>query len=560
MKDHNKTAALYARFSSDLQKDISIDDQNALCERYAAREGIKVVAKFSDRAKSGSSLFDRDQLLELMLAAKARKFDAIVVESLDRLSRDQADLAGLFKKLKFYGVDLLTVNEGQTTDMHVGIRGIVGAMYLKDLGDKVRRHHFGRAREGKVMGLVTYGYCSIAGRPGEREVDPERAAIVRRIFGEYARGISPRDIALGLARDGIPSPNGAKAWSHQSFMGGGGKSGIIGNRMYVGELIYNQYRTVRDPETGSFSNRANAESERITTAVPHLRIIDQSLWDAAQGLRASRAAIRAGKATTAHRRGAARPDHLLSGLLRCGACNGHMIFTSTSRGRRFAACAAARTKSACEHRKAYDVDLLKRIVIDNFRERLIDPRLHIEAMRTYHAEYAALGKKNSTDKIAAEKQIGRLTVQITRLVDAIADGVGDPKELVASMRAKEAERVALTERVRLLKADNFITLHPHVVDAYAKNIETLHAALSADIVDPEVVHAFRNLMDCIVVVPTAYRAGYVIDVYGRVPAIMGINLFPTMRSAEEILTSEGVSSAVINTTARGQVQRGNTWR
>jgi hypothetical protein len=80
------------------------------------------------------------------------------------------------------------------------------------------------------------------------------------------------------------------------------------------------------------------------------------------------------------------------------------------------------------------------------------------------------------------------------------------------------------------------------------------------IVGPEVVHAFRNLMDCIVVVPTAYREGYVIDVYGRLPAIMGINLFPTMRSAEEILTSEGVSSAVINTTARGQVQRGNTWR
>lgn len=298
---------------------------------------------------------------------------------------------------------LLTVNEGQATDLHVGLRGIVGAMYLKDLGDKVRRHHFGRSREGKVMGIVSYGYRAVPGKPGEREIDPEKAAVVRRIFAEYARGVSPVDIALGLTRDGIPSPNGGEAWSVQGFIGGGNKRGMLGNRMYIGELTYNQYRTVRDPETGSYCNRANPESEHITTAVPHLRIIDQSLWEAAQELRASRAAIRAGKATTAHRCDAARPAHLLSGLLRCGACNGHMIFSSISRGRRFASCAAARTKSACEHRKAYDVDLLKRIVIDNFRERLIDPKLHIEAMRSYHSEYAALEKKNSFDKIAAEK-------------------------------------------------------------------------------------------------------------------------------------------------------------
>src|SRR6267154_4514868 len=75
MKPKQRTAALYARFSSDLQKDRSVDDQFADCERFAKREGLKIVAKFSDRAKSGSTLFGRDGALELMLAAKARKFD-----------------------------------------------------------------------------------------------------------------------------------------------------------------------------------------------------------------------------------------------------------------------------------------------------------------------------------------------------------------------------------------------------------------------------------------------------------------------------------------------------
>jgi DNA invertase Pin-like site-specific DNA recombinase len=119
-----KTAALYARFSSDLQKDRSIDDQLALCETYAKREGVKIVNKFSDRAKSGSTLFDRDGLLELMTAAKRREFNVVIVESLDRLSRDQEDLAGLFKRLKHYEIDLQTVNEGSATDIHVGLRGI----------------------------------------------------------------------------------------------------------------------------------------------------------------------------------------------------------------------------------------------------------------------------------------------------------------------------------------------------------------------------------------------------------------------------------------------------
>jgi hypothetical protein len=93
-----------------------------------------------------------------------------------------------------------------------------------------------------------------------------------------------------------------------------------------------------------------------------------------------------------------------------------MIFTSTSRGRQFVACAAARNKSACSH-----VELLKQPVVKDFdfRENLTDGRYHAEAMKAYHAECAALAKKNSGEKIAAEKQISRLTVQVMRLVDAI---------------------------------------------------------------------------------------------------------------------------------------------
>jgi hypothetical protein len=151
-------------------------------------------------------------------------------------------------------------------------------------------------------------------------------------------------------------------------------------------------------------------------------------------------------------------------------------------------------------------------------------------------------------------------VQITRLVGAMGSSDKPVKELMAAIEAKEQERVGLIERVRLLGAGNVVSLHPKVLDAYRENIETLHKALSAEAVDPGVISAFRNVLDCLVVRPTGYRKPYVVDAYGRLSAIMGVNLFPTARSGEEIVAEEGLRSAVISANVAGQVQRGNTCR
>ena len=89
-------AALYARYSSAIQKDRSIEDQLALLRAFARHSNpITIVAEYIDRARSGTSLFGRDGLEKLMEAARKRAFNAVVVESLDRLSRDQEDMAGI---------------------------------------------------------------------------------------------------------------------------------------------------------------------------------------------------------------------------------------------------------------------------------------------------------------------------------------------------------------------------------------------------------------------------------------------------------------------------------
>src|SRR5690606_6852289 len=92
-------AAVYGRFSTELQNEKSADDQITLCRAYAANNGFKVVAAYTDKAKSGASMLNRDELLAMLADAKAGKFKAIIVEHLDRLSRDTADLATIKKQM-----------------------------------------------------------------------------------------------------------------------------------------------------------------------------------------------------------------------------------------------------------------------------------------------------------------------------------------------------------------------------------------------------------------------------------------------------------------------------
>jgi site-specific DNA recombinase len=101
-------AAIYARFSTTLQREASIDDQLRLCRERVAREGWCETVTFSDRGVSGSSMI-RPGLQDLMLAAAAGKFDLLVTEALDRLSRDQADVATIYKRLTFAGVSIVTL-------------------------------------------------------------------------------------------------------------------------------------------------------------------------------------------------------------------------------------------------------------------------------------------------------------------------------------------------------------------------------------------------------------------------------------------------------------------
>ncbi|WP_298283578.1 recombinase family protein, partial [Acidocella sp.] len=216
--------ALYARYSSDLQRDTSIEDQLRLCREYAARQGWVVVDSYSDRAISGASML-RPGVQDLLGDAGRRRFDLVLTEGLDRLSRDQEDTARMFKQLTFAGIKLFTLADGEIGELHIGFKSTLNALYLKDLAAKTHRGLRGRVEAGKSGGGNSYGYAVRRGftadgsvTTGEREIIPAEADIVRRIFQEYAVGKSPRHIAIELNHEGIPAPGGA-AWGQSTING-----------------------------------------------------------------------------------------------------------------------------------------------------------------------------------------------------------------------------------------------------------------------------------------------------------------------------------------------------
>ena len=213
---------------------------------------------------------------------------------MDRLSRDQEDIAGLFKRMQFAGVRIVTLSEGDVSQLHVGLKGTMNALFLKDLADKTRRGQRGRVEKGKAGGGLCFGYNVVRGLApdgepvtGERSINPAEAEVVRRIFRDYAAGKSSRTIAQSLNKEGVPGSQG-REWGPSTIHGNlERRNGVLNNELYIGRLVWNRQRFLKDPDTGKRIARPNPEPESIIQDVPELRIVDDELWNAVRARQAS---------------------------------------------------------------------------------------------------------------------------------------------------------------------------------------------------------------------------------------------------------------------------------
>jgi site-specific DNA recombinase len=145
----NEFAVDYGRYSTKTQSGASIEDQARICQERIRREGWRHVRSYQDRAMSGASRL-RPAYQKLLEDARRGEFTIVVAESLDRLSRDQEDVSHLVKHLTYAGVRLLTLSEGWITELHIGLSGTMGALFLKQLAEKTHRGLRGRVKAGRA--------------------------------------------------------------------------------------------------------------------------------------------------------------------------------------------------------------------------------------------------------------------------------------------------------------------------------------------------------------------------------------------------------------------------
>ena len=239
--------ALYARYSDDKQSPASIDDQFLICREQAAREGWRIVANYTDAAISGASVILRPGIQSLLQDAQMGRFDILLAEALDRVSRDQADVATLYKNLQFAGVKIVTLAEGEVSELHVGLKGTMNALFFKDLAKKTHRGLRGRVEKGKSGGGLCFGYdvvrrFSSEGEPvhGERSINAAEAEVIRQVFRQFANGLSPHVIACRLNETGIAAPTG-KLWTSTTIRGHVKRgTGLLNNELYIGKLVWNR--------------------------------------------------------------------------------------------------------------------------------------------------------------------------------------------------------------------------------------------------------------------------------------------------------------------------------
>lgn len=427
-----RTAA-YARFSSDMQRQASIEDQLRNVRKYCERASWSDPVVYTDAATSGSRN-DRRGYQELLRAAERREFEVILVDDLSRLSRDELETKRAIKMLRFWGIRLIGVSDGIDTDrkghkLEVGLRGLMGELYLDDLADKTHRGLMGRALQGFSAGGMPYGYRSVPDVHGfRREIDQGQAKVVLRIFERFAAGNNPRTIADELNAERIPSPRGS-SWCVSGIYGDRRGVGILANTIYIGRWVWNRSQWTKDPVTGRRRRTERPQSDWVTKDHPDLRIVPQALWEAVH-------AKLYGRRSTRHKTGRG-PKYLFSGLLKCGECAGPMVVVDAYRY----GCATHKNRgaSACSS----DVKIPRAIVEDRLLAGVKADLLTEDAFQYCLAQLRQIMRDQAPNQLVIQKALHRAEQQRDNIMTAIKEGILTPTtkdELLAAEAAIGAAR------------------------------------------------------------------------------------------------------------------------
>lgn len=432
-------ALIYSRFSTDKQRETSVDDQVRVCRARAESEGWVVVGQYADQGISGSTPVDsRPGGAHLLADALAGRFDVLIVEGLDRLSRDQVEQERIIRRLEHRRLRIIGVADAYDSQMGArkimrGVRGMINELYLDDLRHKTHRGQAGQFDRGYVVGGKSYGYDLVKTDTGSKyQINEAEAAHVRWIFEQYGEGASVQSIAFSLNRRNIPSPRGG-TWAVSAIFGAPRKgSGILNNELYVGRYLWNRSQWIKDPDTGKRQRVERPQSEWMRTDLPELRILDDDIW------RIVRQRMDGPRLLGGQGKGA-KPKSLFGGLLHCANCGGPIIAVNANRY----GCGWRKDRgpTVCEGILA-PRDKLDARLMGLLREELMTPSALADLERYIALALSERKKRDNSATDATRERLDELDAEIRRMVDAIAQ-IGLSEAIQKRLTAAEAERAKL---------------------------------------------------------------------------------------------------------------------
>ena len=483
-----KRVAIYARYSSHLQREASIEDQVRRCSDYVAVAGGRVDPElvFADHAISGASLC-RSGFEHMMRLVAEKRVDAIVTEDVGRISRDFADSADIFRRLQYQQIPLLGVADGVDTSAKHGkvtfhIKALVNDIYLDDLRDKTLRGLEGRARAGFSTGGLPYGYRSRAevdahGKViGYRvEADPSQAEVVRRVFALYLEGQSLDGIARRFNAEQVPPPRANSRHRQKGWVATTIRA-FLHNAAYIGEWTYKRRQWVKAPGTNARRPRLRAESDVIAQVFPERRIVDQGVWDATQQRLRSVRAFYSRRADGDRAVPGRSTTYPLSGLLFCGACGAPMTIAGGS-SMKYYRCSHAKHRGTCTNNLSVREDVARSSFLAALRRHFSSPAA-VAYVRKRVAE--RLGEVNRTleaNVTEGRQRLARTEARIAGLIEFIANGDQSDyvrRALLDLEHQAKADRAAIHDLER--QAEKPIRLpSPEVVVGRALDIERMVA-------------------------------------------------------------------------------------
>lgn len=492
--------AIYARYSTDRQDARSIEDQLRRCRAFAKANGLEVVEEYADAAASGATLH-REGLQRLLTDARRRggsPFRAVLVDDLSRLSRDLLGAMRIaFEDLTAVGVRVIDCTTGMPSDregarLMFGALALVNDQLLESVRKQTHRGLEGRALGGFWTGGRVYGYATITEpTPSDPEhprklvvINEDEARVVRRVFDLFLAGTGLKSIAATLNAEGVPAPYDprtklktvGRGWGHTTIRA------MLLNERYAGTFVWNKRKFIRIP--GKKNRRAimRPRSEWITKEFPELAIVSPEVWSdtCARFLRST------SKAPRGRPPRSAKHVYLVSGLLRCGACNGPMgvIGARTENGRRWPTygCSANRSRgdAVCSNNLTVSEKKATAAVIAALERVLTSPEYIQKFVQRFNARLAELqrapqdeGTRRLEQEVAeVESRIQNLTGALAKVgwSEALGDQLKAEEARLTVLKRQRAANVTTSDRAKLLP-------HPKAVEGYVRD---LLRTLSAD--------------------------------------------------------------------------------